>query len=135
MKTCLFIPAFFLSVLAVIYLGAPSGLSAQEPQISTAPMNPAFEAYLLKSKGVGVSTILTFTLDDTTGYYLLATTQTEQKKGFAGILFQYILEQYAQRSNNPVILHATQAGEALYTKLGFQPVNQFYLYRQLKAEI
>ena len=53
MKTCLFIPAFFLSVLAVIYLGAPSGLSAQEPQISTAPMNPAFEAYLSAAAKTG----------------------------------------------------------------------------------
>ncbi|MCX5785705.1 MAG: lectin like domain-containing protein [Elusimicrobia bacterium] len=32
-------------MFAAIPLVAPSGLSAQEPQISTAPLNPAFEAY------------------------------------------------------------------------------------------
>ena len=95
---------------------------------------PAFKVYILKNKGVGVSTILTFTSKDSTGLYLLATARTEQKKGYAGLLVQYILDQYAHGSNNPVILHATQAGEPLYLKLGFKPVNQFYLYRQLKAD-
>ncbi len=96
---------------------------------------PAFEAYILKNKGVGVSTILTFTTKDSMGLYLLATAQKEQKKGYAGMLVQYILDKYAYRSNNPIILHATQAGEPLYLKLGFLPINQFYLYRQLKADL
>jgi len=91
------------------------------------------EAYLLKNKGIGVSTILVFETSASTGLYLLATAKSAQKQGFANLLVRHILDQHARRSKNPVILHATQSGEHLYLKLGFQSFNQFFLYRQLKT--
>lgn len=94
---------------------------------------PEIEAYLLKHNGVGVTTILTFETVESTGLYLIATEKPAQKQGFASLLVQHILVQNARRSKNPVILHATQPGERMYLRLGFQPINQFFLYRQLKT--
>lgn len=94
---------------------------------------PGIDAYLLKKNGIGLSTILVFESAHSIGLYLIATEKSAQRQGFASLLVQYILAQNARRSKNPVILHATQLGEPLYLKLGFQPVNQFFLYRQLKT--
>ena len=92
---------------------------------------PQFEAFLLKHKGVGVSTILVFTSGNSTGLYLIATEKSAQRQGFAQLLVQQILCQEAGKSINPIVLHATPKGEALYSKLGFVPYNQFFLYRFL----
>lgn len=94
-----------------------------------------FEAYLLQKDGIGVSTILVFESIESTGLYLIATEKSAQKQGFARLLVHHILRQYAQRSKKPVILHATQSGEPMYLKFGFQPINQFFLYRYLKSNI
>lgn len=95
----------------------------------------AFEAYLLKYNDIGVSTILIFESTDSTGLYLIATEKSSQKQGFASLLVQYILSQNTKRSNKPVILHATRKGEPLYSKLGFLPFNQFFLYRYIKTDL
>jgi hypothetical protein len=93
---------------------------------------PSIKAYLLKYNGIGVSTILVFDSVSSTGLYLIATEKTSQRQGFASLLVQYILSQNSLSSKNPVILHATQLGGPMYLKLGFQPFNQFFLYRYLK---
>jgi GNAT superfamily N-acetyltransferase len=92
---------------------------------------PQFEAFLLKHNGVGVSTILVFNSEHSTGLYLIATEKSAQRQGFAHLLVQQVLSREMQRSTNPIVLHATQKGEALYSKLGFKPYNQFYLYRSI----
>ena len=92
---------------------------------------PQFEAFLLKYNGVGVSTILVFTSVHSTGLYLIATEKSAQRQGFAQLLVQQVIYQETQRSINPIVLHATPKGEALYSKLGFLPFNPFYLYRSL----
>jgi hypothetical protein len=96
---------------------------------------PKFEAYLLKSNGVGVSTILVFTTETSTGLYLIATKKEAQKQGFAMTLVQQIVWQISKKTEKPVILHATQKGQGLYSKLGFLPFNQFFLYRNLNANL
>jgi ribosomal protein S18 acetylase RimI-like enzyme len=93
-----------------------------------------FEAFLLKKDGVGVSTLLVFTTENSTGLYLIATNKSSQKQGFANLLIRQILSQISLKSEKPVILLATQKGQGLYTKLGFQTVNQFFLYRNLNAK-
>ncbi|MDP2887831.1 MAG: GNAT family N-acetyltransferase [Bacteroidota bacterium] len=93
------------------------------------------EVYLLKYNGVGVSTILVFNSGTSTGLYFIATKKLAQRQGFAKLLVQQILSQNARKSKMPVILHATKTGEALYSKLGFLPFNQFFLYRYLNADL
>lgn len=93
-----------------------------------------FEAFLLKKDGVGVSTLLVFTTENSIGLYLIATKKSSQKQGFASLLVRQILSQINLKSEKPVILHATQKGQGLYSKLGFQTVNQFFLYRNLNAK-
>jgi GNAT superfamily N-acetyltransferase len=96
---------------------------------------PDFEIYLLKYNEVGVSTILVFQTADSIGLYLIATKKSAQKQGFASLLVQHFLTGKAQRLKKPVVLHATQKGEKLYSKLGFRPVNQFFLYQHLKTNL
>lgn len=93
------------------------------------------EVYLLKYNGKGVSTMLVFSSETSTGLYFIATKKTAQRQGFAKLLVQNILSQNARKSKMPVILHATKTGEALYSKLGFLPFNQFFLYRYLNANL
>ena len=96
---------------------------------------PQIEAFLLKHNGVGVSTILVFNSENSTGLYLIATDKSVQRQGFASLLVQHILFQEFQKSINPIILHATPKGEAVYSKLGFIPLNQFFLYRFLNIHL
>ncbi|MDO9613151.1 MAG: GNAT family N-acetyltransferase [Bacteroidota bacterium] len=93
------------------------------------------EVYLLKYNGKGVSTMLVFNSTTSIGLYFIATQKTAQRQGFAKLLVQQILSQNPQKSKLPVILHATKNGEALYSKLGFLPFNQFFLYRYLNANL
>jgi GNAT superfamily N-acetyltransferase len=94
--------------------------------------SPGIEAFLLKYNGVGVSTILTFSSENSSGLYLIATERSAQRQGFGKLLVHQIISQCAKK---PIVLHATQKGEALYSKLGFQPFNQFFLYRYLKSKL
>lgn len=93
------------------------------------------EVYLLKYNGVGVSTILVFNSETSTGLYFIATQKSAQRQGFAKLLVQQILSQNTRKSKLPVILHATKTGEVLYSKLGFLPFNQFFLYRYLNTNL
>lgn len=93
------------------------------------------EVYLLKYNGKGVSTMLVFNSETSTGLYFIATQKSAQRQGFAKLLVQQILSQIARKSKLPVILHATKTGEALYSKLGFLPFNQFFLYRYINASL
>lgn len=96
-------------------------------------LQPGMEAFLLKVNGVGVSTILVFTSETSRGLYLIATEKSAQRQGFAKWLVQWVLSRETLKSNLPIVLHATPRGETLYSKLGFLPFNQFFLYRFLKT--
>lgn len=98
-------------------------------------VHPEFDAYLLKNDGVGVSTMLVFKSVNSTGLYLIATRKSAQRQGFASLLVQQIIFHETQKSKNPIILHATQNGEALYSKLNFLPFNRFFLYRYLNTNL
>jgi hypothetical protein len=94
--------------------------------------SPEIEAYLLKYNGVGISTVLVFNSEKSAGLYLIATVKSMQRQGFAKLLVHQIISQCAKK---PIVLHATQKGEGLYSKLGFLPFNQFFLYRFLKPNL
>ena len=96
---------------------------------------PAFEAYLLKYNGSGVSTIFAFNSKTSTGLYFIATQKSAQRQGFARLLVQNTMFQESLKSSGPIILHATKTAETLYSKLGFLPFNQFFLYRYLNANL
>jgi hypothetical protein len=63
---------------------------------------------------------------------MIATEKSAQRQGFAKLMVHQIISQCAKK---PIVLHATQKGEALYSKLGFLPFNQFFLYRFLKPNL
>ncbi len=121
--------------LEIVNTELVSPLRMEEALLKRLIALPEFDAYLLKKDGIGVSTILVFESTESTGLYLIATEKSAQKQGFARQLVHHILWQHAQRSKKPVILHATQSGEPMYLKFGFQPINQFFLYRYLKSNL
>ena len=96
---------------------------------------PEIEIFLLKQNGLGVSTCLLFRTKNSTGLYLIATLKSAQKQGLASLLIRYILAQNALESKKPIILHATPQGEPMYSKLGFESINHFFLYRQLNKSL
>ncbi|HET6559132.1 MAG TPA: GNAT family N-acetyltransferase [Prolixibacteraceae bacterium] len=95
---------------------------------------PGIELYLLKHEGEGVSTLMAYDSGDSTGLYMIATSNSARRKGFGHMLVQQIVWQMNRQSKNPIILHATQKGEGLYAKSGFVPYNQFFLYRFLNPQ-
>lgn len=95
---------------------------------------PGVDFFLLKYKGVGISTILVYESEGSTGLYMIATDQSARRKGFAHLLVQQIVWQVSQKSQKPLILHATPKGEGLYAKSGFVPFSQFFLYRYLNPQ-
>ena len=95
---------------------------------------PGMEIFLLKHKGIAVSTILVFTSETSTGLYLLATEKSAQRNGFGKFLIHWVSFLEARKSNKPIILHATYMGEAIYAKLGYKLYNQFFLYRYLNTQ-
>ena len=121
--------------LKIVNTELVSPLKMEESLLKSLIALPEFDVYLLQKDGTGVSTILVFESIESTGLYLIATEKSAQKQGFARLLVHHILWQHAQRSKKPVILHATQSGESMYLKLGFQPINQFFLYRNLKLNL
>lgn len=96
--------------------------------------SPGIELFLLKYKGVGISTMLVYDSGDSTGLYMIATDQSARRKGFAHQMVQQIVWQVTQKSQKPIILHATPKGEGLYAKSGFLPLGQFFLYRFLNTQ-
>jgi len=92
---------------------------------------PVFDAWLLQKSGVGVSTILVFKHNTSNGLYFIATKKSFQKQGFGSMLVSQICKQLTESSEKPIVLHATRNGEKLYSKLGFKPVNHFFLYRKI----
>jgi hypothetical protein len=121
--------------LKIVNTELVSPLRMEESLLKSLTALPEFDAYLMQKDGIGVSTILVFESTESTGLYMIATEKSAQKQGFASLLVHHILWQHAQRSKKQVILHATQSGEPLYLKFGFQPINQFFLYRYLKSNI
>ena len=97
-------------------------------------VQPGMEIFLLKHKGVGVSTILVFTSETSTGLYLLATEKSAQRQGFGRLLIHWVSFLAARKSNRPIVLQGTSMGEAIYSKLGFIAYNQFFLYRYLNKQ-
>ncbi len=98
-------------------------------------VHSAFELFLLKVSGEGVSTAMVFKTEDSCGLYLIATAKSAQQKGFGRILIHTLLTQLTAEAEKPVILQATPTGEILYRKLGFVPVNRFFLFRYLKNRL
>ena len=92
---------------------------------------PGMEIFVLKHKGVCVSTILLFTTETSNGLYLLATEKSAQRHGFGRLLIHWVSFLAARKSKMPIVLHGTSMGTAMYSKLGFIPYNQFFLYRSL----
>ena len=95
-------------------------------------IDPSFEAFILKNNGIGVSTVMVFKTEYSYGLYLIATTKAAQRKGFGQMLIDTVINRLVDEAKKPVILQATPAGEILYNKLGFIPVNRFFLFRHLK---
>lgn len=95
---------------------------------------PSVKLYLLKKDGVGITTLLTYESSNSVGLYLLATLKSSRRKGFGFMLLEQTVGLITRESKKPIILHATQIGENLHVRLGFQPYNQFFLYRYLNPK-
>ncbi len=103
-------------------------------QMQSILSQPNFEAWLLKTSGEAVSTILTFRTGSSTGLYFVATQKSAQRQGFASLLVRQICAQEAKSSEKPIVLHATRNGETVYSKLGFKPYNSFFLYWKINKD-
>ncbi len=76
--------------------------------------------------GVAVSTATTFAVDGVLYVALVATHPGHQKKGYAEALMRASLEAAASATGlTRTVLHATEAGRPVYTRMGYQPTSTF----------
>lgn len=95
---------------------------------------PDFDARMLCSNGEVVSTILVFRAAGATGLYFIATKKHAQRRGFASLLIRSVCSEELKSSENPLVLHATKNGEAVYQKIGFETFDPFFLYWKLNTK-
>lgn len=115
-----------------------------EQLLSTEKLNPEqlkmmlsqsdFDARMLCLNGEVVSTILVFRAAGSTGLYFIATKKTARRKGYASLLIRSVCSEEINNSENPLVLHATKNGEAVYLKLGFNAFSPFFLYWKINSK-
>lgn len=81
--------------------------------------------------GEPVSTTAAFPVDGTIYIALVASSPAHQGKGYAEVAFRNAVEG-ATKLMGPqrITLHATEAGERLYSRIGFKPYGEFTLLTQ-----
>jgi ribosomal-protein-serine acetyltransferase len=76
--------------------------------------------YILFDEDVPVSTCLFIANGDVVGCFDVATPVEHQRKGYGEELMKYMAQEQAKLNRKLIILQATNAGEALYRRMGFQ---------------
>jgi ribosomal protein S18 acetylase RimI-like enzyme len=77
-----------------------------------------------------VSSLLVLTNENISGLYFIVTRKEYQKRGFATILINFILNRLYDDGIKEIILHANHNSFGLYKKLGFIEQNRFIIYRK-----
>jgi ribosomal protein S18 acetylase RimI-like enzyme len=81
-----------------------------------------------------VSALLVLTSESIAGLYFIVTKKEYQKRGFATILINFILNRMLENHVKKVVLHANHYSFGLYRKLGFVSQNKFVIYKNNEHE-
>lgn len=77
------------------------------------------ELYLGYENGIPVAGSMLFKKEDIAGVYMVGTLKKFQQKGYGSAVTQYVLKRGFELNCKKAVLQATQAGEKIYSKLGF----------------
>lgn len=108
-------------------------LLATEVLAKTRPKS--FFAYVLSVDDVPTSTVTLFRTGGMAGIYDVGTLETARGRGYAGMLLRHVLDQAREAGATSAGLIAVAKAEALYARVGFQPVGwlSFLYYSKSKA--
>ncbi len=88
-----------------------------------------FAGYVGYVDGLPVATAATIACGDTIGVYNVGTLPEHQRRGYGEAVMRHALEEAErERPSRPVVLQSTQAGLALYERMGFRTVARFSVY-------
>lgn len=94
------------------------------PEISSARAYRWIVAY--KSDRV-VGTGLSFTKKKVTGLYMIVTEKSSRGMGIGSMITAGLIKNAVQAGAGTIVLHATNMGEGLYSRLGFRTQNRFHI--------
>lgn len=93
----------------------------------------SFSFYLGKIEDIPVSTALIFEKDSIAGLYFISTKKEFQKKGFGNLITKFAINDCIKNNITNFVLHATKAGEKIYSKMGFTEYSKIYIFTALNS--
>ncbi|HLS31913.1 MAG TPA: GNAT family N-acetyltransferase [Flavobacteriaceae bacterium] len=85
-------------------------------------------AYVVYEENIPVSAVMTVFSEDTAGIYWVATVEQARGKGLGSFVTQIATNMSFDRGKSLVILQASELGEGVYKKLGFQTITRYRTY-------
>lgn len=76
--------------------------------------------YLAYLNGVSLTTLTTFTEEEVTGFYSIATVEAYRSRGVARTVLAHVLGIEQQKGSKLAVIHATPMGRSVYPKVGFK---------------
>lgn len=89
-------------------------------------------AFVVYDENKPVSAVMTVFTEDTAGIYWVATVEQARGKGLGSFVTQIATNIGFNRGKNLVILQASELGESVYKKLGFQTITRYRTYTMSK---
>ena len=85
-------------------------------------------AFVIYKDDEPVSAVLTMLSDEAAGVYWVGTVESARGKGLGSYIAQIATNAGFDSGKNIVILQASEAGERVYTKLGYQTITRYRTY-------
>ena len=86
------------------------------------------ETFIALSQGKPVAAMTVIRFGEQAGIWTMATLPEHQRKGIGRALMTCVLEQYRQAGVSRFFLSASEAGRALYLKMGFSTVGEYSVW-------
>ncbi len=85
-------------------------------------------AFLIYKDDEPVSSVLTMLSDEAAGVYWVGTIESARGQGLGSYIAQIATNAGFDSGKSPVILQASEAGERVYTKLGYETITRYRTY-------
>ncbi len=90
--------------------------------------NPDFYFYIGKYKNKPVTTCMLMDNKKNIGLYFIATDKDFRKKGYSANTIKTALNQLINKQKSNFVLHATEMGKKVYSKLGFKSYDKLLIF-------
>lgn len=111
--------------LALVNKELMSGVQIGQEVIESLSGSDEFQFVVAYSDGQPAGTGLSFREEGICGLYMIATKASMRGKGIGSLVTASLIDQAVNLGDQGIILHATDLGERVYSRLGFRQMNRF----------